>query len=84
MLRRLTWFGRWRLMVAAGGAGALVLVAGTSAGASDVTRPGTGVSPVPYSTPATATATSTAADWATYDRNAGRSGVSTTSPAPSN
>jgi polyvinyl alcohol dehydrogenase (cytochrome) len=82
MLRRLTWFGRWRLMVAAGGAGALVLVACTSAGASDVTRRSTGVSPAPRSTTATTSATSTAADWATYDRNAGRSGVSTSSPAP--
>jgi polyvinyl alcohol dehydrogenase (cytochrome) len=73
MLRRLTWFGRWRLMVAAGGAGALVLV-------------GTGVSAAPHRTTATTAtrAASTAADWATYDRNSGRSGVSTTTPAPGN
>jgi len=73
MLRQLTWFGRWRLMVAAGGAGALVLV-------------GTGVSAAPQRTTATTaastTAANTAADWATYDRTAGRGGVSTTTPAP--
>jgi outer membrane protein assembly factor BamB len=73
MLRQLTWFGRWRLLVAAGGTGALVLVGSTSAGASAA----------PHGVNATAVA-STAADWATYDRTAGRSGVSTTTPAPGN
>jgi outer membrane protein assembly factor BamB len=67
MLRRLTWYRRWRLMVAAGGVGALLLVLGATAGASGATA---------------AKGAGTAADWPTYDRTAGRSGVSISSPAP--
>jgi polyvinyl alcohol dehydrogenase (cytochrome) len=72
MLRRLTWLGRWRLVVATGGAGVLLAAACASAGAATVTGPVSRVSTA---------AASTAADWATYDRTAGRSGVSISSPA---
>jgi hypothetical protein len=80
MLERLTWCRRWRLMVAAGGVGALLLVVGTTAGASGVTRPSSEVSPAAVR--ASGATRTTTADWATYDRTAGRSGVSITSPAP--
>jgi len=61
-------------MLAAGGTGALLSTAGfTSAGATAVTGP--------LSAAATKV-TAAEADWAAYDRTAGRSGVSISSPAP--
>jgi hypothetical protein len=95
MLRRLTWFGRLRLMVAAGGAGVLLSAAGCTA-AGTTTRSVTGPDPSASSTSPSAAATSAAAtsaavtpdtsaaqaNWPTYDRTPGRSGVSVSSPAP--
>jgi len=78
---------RWRL-VAAGGVLVLLSAAGcTSPGTSaapvtgSASASGTGVSPASPAETAAA-ATGSAADWPTYDRTAGRSGVSVSSPAP--
>jgi polyvinyl alcohol dehydrogenase (cytochrome) len=90
MLRRLTWYRRWRLLAAAGGAGALLAMAGCTSPAAttaSVTRPQpTASSTSPASSASTGTAatpaTASDANWPTYDRTPGRSGVSVTSPAP--
>jgi polyvinyl alcohol dehydrogenase (cytochrome) len=85
--QRLTWSGRWRLVLAVGGVGALLSMAGcTSPVTSSATGPGPSTTGTAVSsTPASATSTpvtGSAADWSTYDRTPGRSGVSVSTPAP--
>jgi outer membrane protein assembly factor BamB len=80
MAERMTWLGRWRLLAAAAGAGVLLSVAGWTPGAA--ASPGAAAAKITAAKVSAAKVTAAEADWATYDRNAGRSGVSISSPAP--
>ena len=85
MRRRLRRSGRWQLLIAAGGAGVLLAVTSCTSGTtgSSTTGPAPGASPaLPGGVAPPATAAQ--ANWPTYDRTAGRSGVSVSSPAPGN